>query len=118
MLWLILRGSPKRRAPQDDASQYVATSPALRIQRRRHAAHRRPPDQAADLVGRRHESWHVDAGRNPHALKHVDHVFGSDITRGAGCVGTAAEAASGGIDHAAALLHPGLEIGQRLALSL
>src|SRR5258707_14256620 len=105
MLWLILRGSPKRRAPQDDASQYVATSPALRIQRGRHAAHRRPPDQAADLVGRRHESWHVDAGRNPHAFKHVDHVFGSDITRGAGGLGTTAGAARCGIAYPATLLH-------------
>src|SRR5439155_1150526 len=83
-----------------------------------HPPDRRPPDQPAYVVGRGHEPWHVDAGRNAQAPQHVDDILGRDVTGGAGRVGTAAEAAGGGIDHAAALLHPGIEISQRLAVGV
>ena len=59
---------------------------SFRIQRRRHAADRRMAKQAAHLVGGGEQLRHVDAGRNPHALQHVDHVLGRDIAGGAGRV--------------------------------
>src|ERR1700722_9967835 len=90
----------------------------LRIQRRRDAADRRPADQPADFVGRRHQFCHVDPGRNTHALHHVDDVLGRDIAGSAGGVGAAAETAGGGIDHPGALLHTGIEIRQRLAIGV
>ena len=102
-------------APRNDA---VGRCPHLRVQRCRHTADRGPADQPAHDVGCGHELGHIDAGRNSQAFEHVDHVLGCDIAGRAGGVGAAAETAGGGIDHAAALLHPGIEIGQRLAVGV
>ena len=76
------------------------------------------PDQLADLVGRSHQLCHVDAGRNAHAFQHVDHILGRDVAGRTRRIGAAAEAARRGIDHARALLHPRIEIGQRLPVSV
>ena len=99
--------------------QILIYSPLFfRIQRRRYAAHRRMAKQPAHLVGGGEQLCHVDAGRNPHALQHVDHVLGCDIAGRAGRERAAAEPAGRAIDHANALLHPGVEIGQRLAVGV
>ena len=92
--------------------------PHLRIQRRRDAADRRTADQPAHDIGRRDQFWHIDAGRNAHALEHVDDILGRDVPRRTGGIGATAEAAGGGIDHAAALFHPGIEIGERLPIGV
>src|SRR5437868_567709 len=73
----------------------------------RHAVDRFARQAGDERRTGRDEFGDVDAGRDAHGLEHEDQVLGHDVARGAGGIGTAAQAAERGVERAHALFEGG-----------